>query len=178
MSGGALERVKAYPLSDGDIRRVLGEDIKVFTYPQLKRLRSADDLFDSKGRCIILFLTESETAGHWCCLLNKKKGIEFFDPYGDDPEGVKDEIPKSKRDHLDMNQPYLMRLLEASGRPVYYNTFAFQKEKRDINTCGRHCLVRLLYAPSSLETYKRIIDKSGLSPDDFVSGVSASMLGK
>lgn len=178
MSGGALERVKAYPLSDGDIRNILGGDIKVFTYPQLKRLRSAEDLFDGKGRCLILFLTQSETEGHWCCLLNKKKGIEFFDPYGDSPEEVKDEIPRSKRDQLDMNSPYLTRLLKASGRPVFYNTYAFQKTKRDINTCGRHCVVRLLYAPSSLETYRRIIDKSGLSPDDFVSGVSASMLGK
>lgn len=178
MSGGALERVKAYSLSDGDIRRVLGDDIKIFTYPQLKRLRNADDLFDDKGRCLILFLTNSETEGHWCCLLNKKKGIEFFDPYGDTPNEIKAEIPKSRRDALDMSSPYLMRLLKGSGRPVYYNTYPFQKESRDVNTCGRHCIVRLLYAPSSIETYKRIIDSSGLSPDNFVSGVSASFLGK
>jgi hypothetical protein len=178
MSGGALERVKAYPLSDGDIRRVLGDDIKVFTYPQLKRLRSADDLFDSKGRCIILFLTESETAGHWCCLLNKKKGIEFFDPYGDDPDGVKDEIPKSKRDELDMNQPYLMRLLAQSGRPVTYNSYPFQREKQDVNTCGRHCVARLLYAPYSLDKYGAIIKKSKMNPDDFVSGLTYDKIRK
>ena len=178
MSGGALERVKAYPLSDGDIRSILGDDIKIFTYPQLKGLRSANDLFDRKGRCLILFLTESATEGHWCCLLNKTKGIEFFDPYGDTPEEVKDEIPKEKREQLDMDSPYLMRLLRASGRPVFTNTHAFQKEKRDVNTCGRHCIVRLLYAPKSLETYSRIITSSGLSPDDFVSGVTASFLGK
>lgn len=177
MSGGALERVKAYPLSDGDIRRILG-DTKILTYPQLKGLRSADDLFDDKGRCLLLFLTESETEGHWCCLLNKKKGIEFFDPYGDSPEEVKDEIPTSRLEALDMDSPYLTRLLRKSGRPVYYNTYKFQKERSDVNTCGRHCVVRLLYAPYSLETYKKIIDKSGLSPDDFVSGVSARFLGK
>lgn len=178
MSGGALERVKAYPLSDGDIRSILGHEIKIFTYPQLKQYRTADSLFDSKGRCLILFLTQSETAGHWCCLLKKGDGIEFFDPYGDTPAEIQDEIPASKRDELDMNQPYLMRLLKASGCPVSYNTFAFQKTKQDINTCGRHCVVRLLYSPDSLERYKSIIDSSGLSPDDFVSGVSASMLGK
>jgi len=177
MSGGALERVKEYPLSDGDLRKMLG-DTKIMTYPQLKRLRSADDLFDSKGRCLILFLTESPTEGHWVCLLNKKKGIEFFDPYGDTPEEIKAELPKSKREQLDMDSPYLSRLLKGSGRPVYYNTFAFQKTKRDVNTCGRHCVVRLLYAPYSLEKYKSIIDKSGLSPDDFVAGLTASMLGR
>jgi len=178
MSGGALERVKACPLSDGDIRRILGEDINIFTYPQLKTLRSANDLFDSKGRCLVLFLTESPTEGHWVCLLNKKKGIEFFDPYGDTPSEIKDEIPRAKREQLDMDSPYLTRLLRASGRPVYTNTFAFQKEKRDVNTCGRHCVVRLLYAPYSLDQYKAVIDSSGLSPDDFVAGLTYDKLRK
>jgi len=177
MSGGALERVKEYPLSDGDIRRMLG-GTKIVTYPQLKRLRTIDDLFDEQGRALVLFLTESPTEGHWVCLLNKKKGIEFFDPYGDTPQEIKEELPKSKRESLDMESPYLSRLLKASGRPVFYNTFAFQKTKRDVNTCGRHCVARLLYAPYSLEKYKSIIDQSGMSPDDFVSGLTASMLGR
>lgn len=178
MSGGALERVKEYPLSDGDIRRMLGGSTKIMTYPQLKRLRTIDDLFDEQGRALVLFLTESPTEGHWVCLLNKKKGIEFFDPYGDTPQEIKEELPKSKRESLDMESPYLSRLLKASGRPVYYNTFAFQKTKQDVNTCGRHCVARLLYAPYSLEKYKSIIDQSGMSPDDFVSGLTASLLGR
>jgi len=177
MSGGALERVKAYSLSDGDIRRVLG-DVNIFTYPQLKRLQSADQMFDSKGRCLVLFLTNSETEGHWCCLMNKKKGIHFWDPYGDTPEEIKDELPRSKRDQLDMSSPYLTRLLASSGRPVYYNTHQYQKEKLDVNTCGRWCIARLLYAPKSEEYFNKAVVSSGLSPDDFVAGLTAGFLGK
>jgi hypothetical protein len=178
MIRGGIEEVKDYPLSDGDIRQILGQDIKILTYPDLGKLKSADQMFDAKGRCILLFLTSSPTEGHWCCLLNKKKGIEFFDPYGEPPGEILDEIPKERLAALDQNQPYLARLLRASGRPVYYNTHAFQKDKQNVNTCGRHCVVRCLYAPKSLEEYAKVIEKSGMSADDFVSALTASALGK
>jgi len=178
MSGGALERVKEYPLSDGDIRRVLGNEIKIFTYPQLKSLRSADQLFDSKGRCIILYLTEGPNVGHWCCLMKRGDTIDFFDPYGDSPEEVKDGIPRSRLESLDMDSPYLTRLLRGSGRKVFYNRHQYQKQRGDINTCGRHCVTRLLYAPLTEDKYYKVVQSSGLSPDDFVSGMTFGMLRK
>jgi hypothetical protein len=51
-------------------------------------------------------------------------------------------VPQSRLEALDQCQPYLTKLLRASGRPVYYNTHEFQHDKRSINTCGRHCVVR------------------------------------
>ena len=174
----SLDDVKDYPLSDGDIRHMLGDDISIKTYPELGKMRSIDECFDSKGRCILLFLTSSPTEGHWCCLLNKKKGIEFFDPYGEKPEKQKEGVPQSRLEALDQCQPYLTKLLRASGRPVYYNTHEFQQDKRSINTCGRHCVVRCLYGPYSLNKYKEIIDVSGLSPDNFVSGLTYDKLRK
>jgi len=174
----SLDDVKDYPLSDGDIRQILGNDISIKTYPDLAKMRSIDECFDSKGRCILLFLTSSPTEGHWCCLLNKKKGIEFFDPYGDKPEKQKEGVPQSRLEALNERQPYLTKLLRASGRPVYYNTHDFQQDKQSINTCGRHCVVRCLYGPYSLNKYKRIVDASGLSPDNFVSGLTYDKLRK
>jgi hypothetical protein len=111
-------------------------------------------------------------------MLKKKKGIEFFDPYGEKPEEQLEDIPQSKLEMLDQAQPFLTKLLRGSGLPVYYNKYGFQKEKANMNTCGRHCAVRLLYAPYSLEKYKSIIDKSGLPPDDFVSGITYDKLKK
>lgn len=178
MIRGGLNEVKDYPLSDGDIKKILGSDIKILTYPEVGKLTNADQLFDPHGRCIILFLTQGPTEGHWCCLLNKKKGIEFFDPYGDPPNGVIDDIPEQNKEALDMNKSYLTNLLKKSGRPVFYNAHAFQQDKQNINTCGRHCVVRCLYAPYSLEKYASIIKKSGMSPDNFVSALTANMLGK
>jgi len=174
----SLSEVKDYPLSDTDIKKILGDDIKILTYPQLKNMRSIDECFDKQGRCILLFLTSSPTEGHWCCMLNKKKGIEFFDPYGEAPEEQKDDVPRSQLEALDESQPYLTALMRASGRPVFYNTHKFQKDSSSINTCGRHCVVRCLYAPYSIAKYASVIKKSGLSPDDFVSGLTYDRLHK
>jgi hypothetical protein len=105
-------------------------------------------------------------------MLKTKKGIEFFDPYGDRPEEQLDELPQSRLEQLDESQPYLTNLMRRSGLPIYYNTHAFQKESGDINTCGRHCVARLMFKDKTLEQYKKIIDKSGLCPDKFVSGLT------
>lgn len=174
----SLEEIKDYSLSDGDIRRILGSNIKIFTYPQLKQYRDINSLFDDEGRCMVLFLTNSPTEGHWCCMLRKEKGIEFFDPYGESPDEVVDGLSKSKLEQLDMTSPYLTRLLKASGIPVYYNSHQFQKDKEGVNTCGRWCVVRCFYAPYSLEQFKHVVDSSNMTGDDFVSALTANWLRK
>lgn len=175
---GDLKTAKNYALSDSDIRQILGDDIKIVTYPELGNMSSINECFDKKGRCILLFLISSPTSGHWCCMLRKKKGIHFFDPYGEAPDDQKDCLPKSRLEQLDENQPYLTDLLRKSGRPVFYNRHPFQVSRDDITTCGRHCIVRCLYGSYSIPKYASIIKSSGLSADDFVTGLTYDFLKK
>ena len=177
MSGG-IAKVRRYALSDTDIRRLLGSDIAIHNYPDLERMSSIDELFDAKGRAILLYPNSGPTSGHWVALLRRPGRIEFLDSYGDAPDTQNDELPTAYLKTLDADRPHLTRLLRASGLPVYYNRHKFQKESPDVATCGRHAATRLLYAPYSLAKYKSIIDKSGMSADDFVSGVVYSLLGK
>jgi hypothetical protein len=175
---GGINQLKEYSLSDADIRKMLGNDIKILTYPMLGKMRNINEAFDSKGRCMLLFLTENETTGHWVCMINRPKEIEFFDSYGEAPEEQKDMLSASKLEQLDQKQPYLMKLLRGSGKKVIYNTHQFQQEKSGVNTCGRWCVARLLYAPKSLDYFYNVIKKSGMNPDTFVSGLTANALGK
>ena len=175
--GGVQDHI-AYPLSDDDIRHILGKDIKIFTYPDLETMSSIEDCFDAKGRCIILFLTENETSGHWCCMMRKKKGIYFWDPYGEEPEEQKDGVPKSRLEQLDMDQPLLTELFRKSGLPVYYNSHQYQTDRRGVNTCGRWCVARLLYAPKSEEYFLKVVKDSKLPPDTFAVGLTANWLKK
>lgn len=173
-----MEEIKSYPLGDDDIRKILGNDIKIITYPMLGKMRHIDEAFDKKGRCIMLYLTHNEHSGHWVCMLNKGKEIEYFDSYGEPPEEALDDVPLSKLQRLDEDYPYLTKLFRDSGKKVSYNHHPFQKTKDDINTCGRHAVVRCLYAPYSLPKYKKIMDSTGMSPDNFVSALTAQKLGK
>ncbi|NCX94087.1 MAG: hypothetical protein EBX40_05380 [Gammaproteobacteria bacterium] len=144
----------------------------------MESLSSADQLFDAKGRAILLFPNAAPTVGHWTALIKKRDGIEFFDPYGDAPEAQKDGLSQSRLEQLNIAYPTLTNLLRASGKPVYYNTHAFQSSKPSVATCGRHAAVRLFYAPYNLDKYKAAIDSSGLSADDFVSGVTFDKIRK
>jgi len=170
--------VKEYPLSDDDIRKILGSNIKIWNYPQLKKMKSIHDMFDNKGRAILLFPNTSPTSGHWCCLINYKNKVEFYDPYGDAPEQQKGGMTPQRLEALDIDHPDLTRLLRTAQKPVYYNTHQFQKSGRNIATCGRWCCCRLLYSSKSLPYFKGVVDKSGMNPDDFVSGLTYDWLKK
>lgn len=170
MSGG-LRTAKAYPLSDADITAILGPT-SIFPYPKLESAESIDDIFDAKGRAIVLFPNISPTSGHWCCLIRRRNRIEFFDSYGCPPDdGQREGLSRTRLEELDMERPLLTKLMRESGIPVFYNSHSFQSDRSDVATCGRWCVVRLLYAPYSLQKFKSVIDKSGLSGDDFVTGV-------
>lgn len=172
------KQVVSYALSDTDIKQMLGDDISLITYPMLEEMDDIDECFDRKGRCIVLFLRDSPTSGHWTCMIRRPDCIEFFDPYGEKPEKSKDGLSRSRLEALDMEQPFLTTLLKKKGMPVYYNTHAFQKLRNDVATCGRHCVVRLAYKNLPLEKYAAMIKRSGLSPDEFVAGVTFKSIRK
>ena len=178
MERGGLAKARQYPLSDEDIRKVVGGDVKIWNYRDLEGLQNIEQMFDDKGRAILLYPNAGPNTGHWVCLIHRGDSIEFFDPYGEAPEEQKDGLSEQRLEAFGIDTPELIRLLKGSGKPVYYNTHQFQSLKNSIATCGRHCAVRLLYSPYSLEKYKSVIDSSKMSPDDFVVGVSYDKIRK
>lgn len=61
---------------------------------------------------------------------------------------------------------------------MVYNKTKFQKVDDDIATCGRHCVIRLLFKDLPLPKYAKMIEKSGMSPDEFVTRKTYDLLGK
>ena len=175
----ATERVIDYALSDSDIQKILSpHPTKIFVYPDLETMNSIDDCFDSEGRCMMLYPTFAENHGHWVCMIKRPDEIEFFDPYGKAPDTELKWVGSAKRRELNIEQPTLTRLMKESDYKVIYNGYDFQKDKADVNTCGRHCAVRLLYRDKTIDEYKKMVLSVGLSPDEFVSGVTYLKLHK
>ena len=158
-SGSSLEieKLKEYALSDGDIEDLLGKDIFICVYPYLNEVEHIDQIFDDKGRCMLLFNTINDSAGHWVCMHKKKDRIDFFDPYGLKPDEPMKWLTEQKRDDLDMETRRLTQLLKSSGYKVYYNTFEFQSDKQS-NTCGRWCATRLLKLNLNLDQFYKFIN--------------------
>lgn len=176
MDGGAEKRAEAYSLGDNDIRKLLGGDCKITTYTDLNNVSHINEIFDRKGRAVVFFPQESASVGHWIGLIKDGRHIEFFDSYGNYPDKQKPDIDTQKE--LQIDQPLLTKLLEDSGCRVIYNKVALQKTKDDVQSCGRHVCVRLLYSKYPIAKYRAMIKRTGLTPDEFVVRETMQVLGK
>ena len=144
------------------------------TYPELQECGSVDDMFDELGRCIVLYLVNGPTSGHWVCLWRKGNRINYFDSYGDPPETPREAVGGA----YDQQEPYLMNLLQNSGCKVYYNSHPYQSDRADVATCGRWCVARLLLKDQSDKRFYDIIKHSGQKPDTFVVNLTSEFLKK
>lgn len=180
-----LSRIKEYAISNDDINKVLEPDTNIFSYPKFAEMSHIDEAFDPLGRCVFLFLTQSESMGHWLTMFKRdnNRTIEYFDSYAEKPEAQRKWISQEDLDRLGEDQPYLWNLLKKSGYRVYYNTVQYQSDREDISTCGRWCLARLICKDfSNKEFYNMVrydMKKRGLkSYDDWVAIWTAEMIGK
>ena len=178
-----LEQIKAYALSNEDIQDFLDPDTKIITYPELAGVRNIDQIFDSLGRCVLLFLTTSPTSGHWQLIFKRNGDIHFWDSYGDPPEGIRQSMTEEQLETLGEEEPYLLNLLKGSGKRVYYSTVQYQSDRSDVSSCGRWCIMRLICKNYSDRDFQAII-RAGMkehnlkTPDDYVALFTYQFLGK
>lgn len=176
--GGFKGGDESYSLSDEDIQKVMG-GVKLFKYPELNRMSHIDEAFDSKGRAMMLYLTEDANTGHWVCMIKHGNTIEYFDPYGGyKPDSERKWLSPEKLQALGQAEPTLSRLIHEGGYKVISNPYHFQKEGGDVNTCGRHCCSRLLFSHLPLKEYKNMITESKVPADEFVTLFISQLLRK
>jgi len=161
------------PLSSEDIKRHLGQDVKVIAYPELSKYSDIRKVLGKRGKAVVLYETK-HNYGHWVGLHKSPKGgIEVFDSYGFVPDDELKYIDTNFRKINNEMKPHLSHLLYASGLPVEYNNYKFQKMAKDVNTCGRHVVLRLQNGHMNIDQYykalKGIQKKTGVSPDELVS---------
>jgi len=159
-----IERLEEEPLSTDQVMKLLDGKINYIPYSDIKRYSSVDELLDPYDCCIILYFT-AENFGHYVCLTKRGKSVEFFDPYGlmidDELEFVdSDDEGEALKERKNQDYGYLTELLLDSPYHLEFNQYQFQEENDDVNTCGRHCVVRCLMKKMDLEEYKNFILKN------------------
>jgi hypothetical protein len=177
---GNKAEIEGYALSESDIQKMI-PTLKIVSYNDLHNARTIDDVLDEKGRLMLLYLTESEMMGHWVCLLNYRNSniLEYFDPYGNyKPDGESEWLTPAKLKQLGQSTKKLTQLLDASQYEVKSNAFPFQTDRFNMNTCGRHCTVRLYFKNLVLPDYIKLVKSTGLAPDDFVCAFTYNLIGK
>ena len=71
------QQIMRKPLSESDLRKILGSDTKILTYPQLTKYNGLDELLPKPYDFRIILLLETPVSGHWCCLLKKTQSVRM-----------------------------------------------------------------------------------------------------
>ena len=171
-----VKAIEANPLSDADIKRVLGPGCIIIKYSQLKRYSSMEGLLRKDVDYVILLYQDHPNRGHWCCVCRYDNTIEFFDPYSTYPDKELLWTPMKMRKQLKQDEPHLSYLFNRTDKEVIYNNVKYQDFAGDIKTCGSHCahrIYRLIHDGMSLNKYYRYMmamrKRTKHTPDELVA---------
>lgn len=158
MKKKTLQYYEDIALSNHNIMDLLDGQVNIVLYPDLHKYKNIDEVLGPYGACILLFEAKPNY-GHWCAIIKENNNsIEFFNPYGGFPDDSLKYIPHHFAKISNQLVPYLSLLLADSPYELYYNEFAFQKHKKNIKTCGRHCVFRVMHKHMNIYQYKNILD--------------------
>jgi len=162
-----LDKMVKHPLSDNELKTILGKDAKIVMYPDLAKYSTLEQLLPNPLDYCIILIVESENkfniSGHWTALLKYNGIYEYFDPYGNDVDvDLINWMDKKTRLRLHEDKPYLTFLLK--GRNYIYNKVKYEALRKGVNTCGSHSSYRIYQFKKynlTLEQYhKHMLDLS------------------
>lgn len=164
-----------YSLSGADLLKFMNNKAKIITYPSVENHESILDLLQPYDVVFILYETKPKY-GHWTVLFRVNNTINFFDSYNYQPDEQFTFISKDFRKQNDMLHSSLTKLLlkaQDEGFEVHYNNYKIQSESKDITTCGRHCLFRVVHKNLDIDTYFNMLQHvkkcTNLSFDEIVT---------
>ncbi len=173
MKKNTVDYYESIALSDKHIFNILGGKNNLVLYPDLIKYSSIDEVLGPNGMCVLLFEAK-KNYGHWCCLWKLDENtVSFFNSYGGFPDDSLKFIPEHFAEISNQNYPYLSILLDKSPYELTYNERQYQKKGKGINTCGRHCSVRLICRHMDDDQYNEFIKfftkRYSINPDELVT---------
>ena len=155
----SIMKLMRTPLSDDDIKRILGEGIKILLYPDLSKYQDLRGLLTNEKDCCIILYEEKHLEGHWTCITRLCDLFEFFDSYGIRFDSELKWLSWKTRLQLNQAVPYLSNLLK--GEKYEYNKVKYQDDNPNIETCGDHVchfLHCFMHLDMDLEKYKEYMN--------------------
>ena len=147
-------------LTENDIRKIVDNKVNVIAYSDLFNYKTIDAALGPYEAMIVLYQVQSHSEGHWSLLYKKDNVLHFFDPLGIEMDKELKFIPNFySLDNRGERIPHLTYLVEKSGYKVISNKTKYQKDAKDISTCGRWCVTRLKFRDLNEEQFKRLWKK-------------------
>ena len=131
-------------LSNFEVMGALNNKINVMTYTQLANYDNIENVLGPNKAVVLLYLTKWNYGHYTCLFLNSNNKLHYFDSYGDTPDYLLKYIPEYFREESLQKLPHLTYLLWKCKYQIEYNDYKLQKMGKNITTCGRWCIIRLL----------------------------------
>jgi hypothetical protein len=135
------------PMSNEDLEKYLAiKPNDVMKYSELSKYKTIEDLLPKDKDFQIILIEDTYNSGHWVCVMRYGKTIEYFNSYKDKPDADWKFIPRMMRLILGQGSNEMTRLLndaKSRGWNIAVNDHKFQKLSPKIQTCGRHCVMRI-----------------------------------
>jgi hypothetical protein len=171
----------SYPLSGGDIKKALDNKVKLITYSDLMQYDNIFDVLKPYNKVVILFETTARLIGHYCCLFKCNsdatgESIIFYDPYGIKPEKQLSYAPDWLIEVTNAKNNLLYRLFQQNEIPIRYSQYDMQKWSKKVSTCGRWCIVRLMYPQFDENEFYQMFKKN--SPKKYFDKIVVELTNK
>lgn len=167
-----IKHLEKISLSNFDVMNMINGKSNLVMYPDISKYKNIEELLGKYGACIILYLTK-ENYGHWCCIFKQNENtIQFFDSYGEMVDCALDyKMDPYFKKSSGMDLPLLTGLLYKAydKYEIRFNHFKFQEDKKDVNTCGRFCVVRIWLRDLDEYEFKDFMFSTYYKPDELVS---------
>lgn len=169
-----IDKNKGIPLSDKEVVDLVDNKAKVVLYENLHKYDKIDQVFGNYD-AIFLMYQQSPTWGHWVGLLRRQKDkeYEFFDPLGYSIDEQLLWTEPEMRKQLNEDYPYLTELLANApdGWEIVENKTKFQKDAKNINSCGKHVFLRIITRNYPLSAYTKYFKSKNknVNADDMVT---------
>jgi len=174
MDQSEIEQIEGTPMGDDDIKTYF-PNAKIILYNKLNDMEHIDELLPNNKSYAFILIEDSPKKGHWVCIDKLNNKINFFDSYGGAPDSQLKWTPMEEREELGQADKTLTQLLKNSGYKVNYNPVKYQEKGSDIQTCGRHCCMRIkrMLDGDDLDAYHKFMNNtkksSGMDYDEIVS---------
>lgn len=164
-----IKRYKNKSLSNMDVLKICNNKADFYTYPEIVKYKTLDDLLGKHQAVILLYLTKANY-GHFCALLKQNNNtISFFDSYGLMPDDELKFAPIYFRKKNNQYKSHLTKLMYESGYDIDYNNHKLQEKMSDIATCGRWTGMRILFRNLTNDQFAELFKKTGMKPDELIT---------
>ncbi len=161
-----VRRAQSKELSGKDINRMLHNSCPILPYSALSQYNDIDEVL-GPNQCVVILYEVVPGEGHWTCMFRNKQGqLVFYDSLGYKMDSELVFVNKYRRKNdIPTETKELTRLV--GHEKVISNTEPVQKDVKNISTCGRYSVMRLLLRDLSNKEFNDIFTGDEDFPADF-----------